>query len=352
MKANKSTVKGKMKTLFLTSLAMLSLASGNVWASSSGGVGDGGGNVIAEDMMGPYEIRDLLAKSKVPAKYVLRNIETIGRNDTSSAEMGRIYQKLFGGSQTVYQALDQAVFEPIQTGGCDGIGGMEHDASALKNAPRICFSLEALSAKLDEKSGRAQLLALVIHEVSHLVGTTEDEAQELQKSVQANVSTKLFDRISDIVEANKRDIKDIIEAGHSARQAIAANQKGLFCQITPLMVSLVSNFQNRSSDYFGDPGISVLDPKGFSNFSSGFLKALNLLSLCGKDSPRVGIEAAFKGKNQTSLADYYQVFWQYAPPAGSLPNDKVRKLNPNRLKGAAVEVDEMLNYFEKVAEGI
>lgn len=93
--------------------------------------------------------------------------------ETHSNEDGNIYLELDWFRPPVIEFRTQSP--------CDSENG-HTDGSLMATEPaRICISGFSMSKKLNAENAKNQLEALIVHELSHLMGATEVEAQEIQK---------------------------------------------------------------------------------------------------------------------------------------------------------------------------
>lgn len=349
----------KIQSLFQklgSALALTMVVAGlahapNVSAAGLGGVGDGGGNAIPEDAVSEGLIQDWLSHAKEPTRYALHQLEmTLGmlRKDKSQqvyqVDYNALYQKLFEGKKTVYQALDEAVFAPILVGGCEGIDTpLDKDANSLKNAPNICFSLENLSYKLHEFSGKPQLIALIAHEVSHMVGATEDEAVMIQNMIQSSVSSSAFDSASELGQSFRANLSTAID---DAKTELGSPKK--YCESVQFnaMTSTTMQLMNTVSDNISQLGMIVPTQQGLGHLYATLIKSVNLLNACaGRESdPR--IVALFKDRKQVTVRQYgtalgYTDWDQY-------PDVIVRRVNPKDEKTVRQELKDVLDQLVAV----
>lgn len=91
-----------------------------------------------------------------------------------------LYERIFANG-SVDEALRGVRTELREDGPCYDRAGQERDGSIVARPPfRLCLSLSRLRSKLNRTNADIEVLALYLHEVSHLFGTTEEEATNLQ----------------------------------------------------------------------------------------------------------------------------------------------------------------------------
>lgn len=189
--------------LVLASVLLLAGANVHALPASGGGseAGNGGGTTRCAKELTPEEIRSVLFQDSVYLREYLGFIEwwhAYGRAPLSSLVssamsvtppsfdedlLPRVWEALFDGEQTVFDVLDRLTIEVRHSAACRDARGNEVDGSAdLASGNRICISAKRLAEKLTCSDVEAQVWALVLHEISHLLGTSEAEALQLQNS--------------------------------------------------------------------------------------------------------------------------------------------------------------------------
>ncbi len=327
-------------------------AAGAMTPSSlnAGGNGSGGGNTIGSSPLSKGEIKDLINQSKDSAVYVLRRIELIGAFGRKSdlGAIASVYQKLFLGPKTVYQSLKEVRFNSIETGPCHDTQWDDKDASA-KDSPEICFSLERLSAKLGHDSAQAEVLALVVHEMSHTMGATEDEAVLLQSMVKSSLSSDSLDKIPELVKRYRSDLSDAVANVDSFHAGLASYQAPEICVGigfigASINVVMLENWHSWVSS--GGNGIIFSAPKEVSALTGAFLKSMNLMSLCAPDKMKQ-VTSAFGSKSEMPLSEFEAAAMTGFNSSNALPvpSITIRKLVPgdmNTLEKEIVDIQTML----------
>jgi hypothetical protein len=334
-----------MKTITLIFAIIFSISAS---AQRRGGIGDGGGNAIAEELLPAHQITYLLGKAKEPTFYVLRHLEYFGVKQEVS-------EKIFRGPKTIYQVLAEAQFDPVDKGGCEGIGGSEteHDANSLKTYPKICFSLESLSQKLHERSGKPQLIALIIHELSHVVGATEDEAQELQRLVLEKTSNRIFDVVPELVKDYDRKLE---EMQNNVEGLLALMQVSELQACMGFEGVMFSAFQlnDHHSEFQRDPGISVIGVKGIFDYLVFMMKSYNLTASCYKSSPKYQadldkVRKLFANKDKVKAIEFFRTTFSSDPgPDYPLPDVDIRRVTGKDRKNRLIEIKEMSDILKRL----
>lgn len=92
--------------------------------------------------------------------------------------------KFFDAKPNIFQVLTESTIEARLQTPCADRDGKPVDASIVATPPaNICMSLSRLHEKLYESNYERQIEALILHELTHLMGGDEDEAVYIQKLV-------------------------------------------------------------------------------------------------------------------------------------------------------------------------
>lgn len=146
----------------------------------AGGFSGGGGNVKPGQPISKEEAIRAIEQNR---RYVLFYFNAREQFLKSGGEWTALDRKLFGATPTV---LDRAAVIRVtveKDGPCFDGKGNAVDGSAVATEPQsICISAARLAEKVDRQSFQTQVVALMIHEYSHLVGLNEREANALQSN--------------------------------------------------------------------------------------------------------------------------------------------------------------------------
>ncbi len=180
------------------------------------GVGStGGGNIIGSTHVSPelilmavQEARPLLVSYFNYRQAIFESGESLEIYETDfeapiAMAMNALDKKLFTGKKTIFDLIKQTEIEVLNSAPClsrsVGPNGKiietEADGAAdsTKSTP-VCISASRLSEKLIEDNYQPETQALVAHELSHLLGATEFEAEVLQTHVHEVLSEISFER--------------------------------------------------------------------------------------------------------------------------------------------------------------
>lgn len=149
----------------------------------AGGVSGGGGNSKPLHPVTAAQVKRAIYDGRRYVTGILNHFEDGRHRDRRWWERESLAAKLFDGQE---QIMDWSLKFPVEineTGPCLDPEGKEVDGSAQVNPPSVCMSVPRLVEKLSRESLRGEVLGLLAHEFSHLVGATEEEADYLQNEV-------------------------------------------------------------------------------------------------------------------------------------------------------------------------
>lgn len=162
-----------MKQLLIFAFFVLTTAqafAGNI--AHEGGISGGGGDTIEPHPVGMYSIESILQSARFQAFMFLNT-------RLAQIHLSKIAHPNGNSAPELIQTVKIFV---NSTGPCRDAGGNAVDGSIYSPQPNtICISSFTLGTKLNEDSAFSQTLALVVHEYTHLVGASEDEADRIQE---------------------------------------------------------------------------------------------------------------------------------------------------------------------------
>lgn len=177
-----------MKTL--TTLAALFIAPMAFANSNAGGMDGGGGGTLPAQPATIYQVREIAEEAKSQLLFLFNGYEE--RQTYANASLDA---KLFGGPKKVQEVLKGLRLEVRDDRPCLTSQGTEVDASVHASKQNtICLSAFRIAPKLDVQIAEREIIALLMHEVSHFMGATEKEARDLQETI-AFWLTRVRDKI-------------------------------------------------------------------------------------------------------------------------------------------------------------
>lgn len=320
----------------------------NSTLQSGGGADTGAGGPLGSAKVYPYEIADLLKRSKAPSVYILRSLEAIfSFGDQMDGPYSSAAKKLFGGEKTIYEALQEVQFEAREHGPCFGKNKKGEDvpapASAI-NSPHICFSLELLANLLDKEKVQSEILALVIHEVSHTLGTSEIEAYLLQNLVKSSLTNDPYDKIQKLVEAYRSDAKNtLIDVTYLLEKFSQLNPQDV-CMGVSRLPQMINDLLQRNMKSLGDSeknGISFLAPPEISSLQGTLIKSINAMTYCTTTNPAYqNMIEAFGNKSEISLLDFQAALFP-GQKMSKVPNWTIHRLDSKNESALKLELSDM-----------
>lgn len=164
-------------------LAFVCIGLGSLSAhAESGGISGGGGGVTTPPGVAISKIQTAVEDSSIVLYEWLAKQEALYHEETQSgAAHEPVFEKLFGSSPDAFKVMSNLKIEVRNHKPCFDKNGNPVDGSIVAHAPAsICISAFRLKDKLDAYNYEYETDALVLHEVSHLLGADESEAVRVQ----------------------------------------------------------------------------------------------------------------------------------------------------------------------------
>lgn len=145
--------------------------------AARGGVSGGGGGIAPVDPAGPALIEQALREAPLVLTLYFNRRESLELQNPTA--IGRL---LFNGEQRIQDLIKSSAIETSSR--CRDPHGKTRDGAAPGKRPQsICMDVASLNRKLSIDNYWSQTIALAGHELSHLLGTNEKEATELQGEI-------------------------------------------------------------------------------------------------------------------------------------------------------------------------
>jgi hypothetical protein len=183
----------------------------------AGGVSGGGGNTKPAHPVDADMVRFAIANSRLYVTTYFNSLEANWKY-SSGGKHDPLLDKLFGGPT---QVTDWALRWPVrleENGPCLDPGGNPVDGSAKMDPPEVCLSVPRLVEKLSRESLRSEIIALVLHEFTHLVGATEAEAEQTQNEAIDRLFWADFKSMMEMMYDAKRILREISDFAAGPRQ--------------------------------------------------------------------------------------------------------------------------------------
>ncbi len=161
---------------------------------TEGGISAGGGGTLPANPIGIYKVFDIMDTAKSMLRMYLNyqrkysNIKSLTGTD-----------KYFFGTENLATQLEKTDIEILKDKPCKNKFGKDVDASIHASRPNtICLSAFRVAPKLIAENAQKEILALLVHELSHFLGSTEQEAIDLQR----RAALELHDSIAALSDVN------------------------------------------------------------------------------------------------------------------------------------------------------
>jgi hypothetical protein len=193
------------------------LSAGNATtASQEGGVDGGGGGTLPANPESTERIRSFLrndARRELRFYVLSKQAEYDARvNEGLNPSWLPI---LFGQGNKLWDVLENTDIELEMKKPCFDANGVEVDGSVHASKPgAICISAYRIAPKLVRGRGEIETLGLILHEFSHLLGATEEEARKFQKEVVSDLENLRERQVQakTVLDGNNQTIHDAIMA--------------------------------------------------------------------------------------------------------------------------------------------
>ncbi len=252
--------KKTFKAFILSSLTLSALLLSTGSQAGEGGVNGGGGGTLPAEPISTYDVLRIVQKAKKTLDpFVKYQIFNYDRSSHESYEL-----KLYGGSTTLWDILQNTNIEIELNNACHDAYGKEVDASIhAQQQNSICLSAFRIAPKLIKERAETEILALILHELSHKLGTTEKEAQAFQKSAAyylssevAKISSEQFvknaqvssERLQNLLRQINNDFSNLNDQELLARIELIMTALSKFDESR--LVEPFSIFNRKELDYF------------------------------------------------------------------------------------------------------
>ena len=369
-KLNITERKMKPKSIYSILLSTLLTMSASLSTAGDGGSDTGAGHVIGSTSVTPYEITSLILRSKEAAKYVIRGYEAVtyinysAYTGVSVQDLQDLQNKLYNGPKTFSEALREANLKPIDQGACFDKDGNQVEASAI-NAPDLCFDPVMISKRVNNDNAQVEVLALVLHEVAHMIiGTSEDEAIKLQEMVRDHSMKNPIDKIPETVQRilNKFNyaLKSHIHQEEDSKNNQVVKTKKIDNKIflSAILTNLYRDIDllRMEAPNFNKDGFAILTKNEDTKLNVAWYKTLNAFTF-SFPGDYTNNTLAIYGKNKQILASDFAVkFYKLKTENQEIfksiyfPFDKysIRKITPNDSKTFTLEMNEIEKLLKEV----
>jgi hypothetical protein len=265
-------------------------------------------------------------------------------------ESPALYKKLFApGPHNVYSNLAKLELELPEHGACKDPKGVDKDGSAHGNT--ICLSFARLQqgaprTGLNKAAAWRLLSGLAAHEVSHLSGATEAEAQLLQKWIENQVSSKTYQNFASELAQQLRQLEAIDI--YLARSLTQLDKPPTATEANTMLTGLFPFFGSWVNDQAKDNNLgiaffSVTEQYRIFTMREQFEFLLYYLPEEPGYPIDHGARVAFQGQKSMSVPEYYGVVnTQCQPRCDALdPQDTYFDVEPGDFAAFKAQLEAM-----------
>jgi hypothetical protein len=165
---------------FLIGMSSIMIATS---IAQAGGVGSGGGGTTVPDPSSAADIETAIQQdARLMIEAWLFRQEKNYHEQTLEVRMKNPLRKIFDFSLSMHQIISRFRVEIRKDAPCLDSAKNPVDGSVFgRERDSICMSVFSMAPKLTKYNYKAEAFALLVHEYSHLAGTTEEEAVAIQK---------------------------------------------------------------------------------------------------------------------------------------------------------------------------
>lgn len=330
-----------MKLMNLKNFVLGTLLTTTSLASANGGVSGGGGGTLPSNPVSTYFIEKVIQEAKRDLRLFIKY--ELLRNDYANPTA--LEKKLFGGTKNLWDVLEETNIELRETRPCYDSANNEVDGSIYSNKKNhICISSFRIAPKLIKQNARIETLALILHELTHLLGADEKEATSYQQ-----MAVQFFN------ETREKTAWELASRQETEANNISQNLKRMSDIIAKGNISEIakniSEISARTNEYFSRAStlpFSTHDYKerSYLNFQINRLMVATWVAdnRSNPEEPyyKFVIDKVFQGKKSISYREFKER--HYSIKDGALWDNKSIDLVETDKELAAL-TDELSEYF-------
>jgi hypothetical protein len=219
--------------------------------------------------------------------------------------------KMFGGPVKLFDILEKTDMEILLDRPCKDAFGNDVDGSVHASKPdTICISAFSIAPKVDEDQVLAQTEALIVHELSHILGTTENEARDLQRNALFFLKRLSADQSKDFTERAKENSEEVMTSFYTLNKLFDQRNNASDPDICDALLALyerVNDYSYKTRE--GNLGFYNLGERNFLEVQNTkvHLAALAFNVIAGTpnaDRARAELDAAFGGKESVTFGEF------------------------------------------------
>lgn len=322
-----------MKKVFLIATFFIGAS-----ALAGGTVGNGGDSIPSE-LASVEQIQGALNNSPLLIRLWLNSVDrrmNPGLFEFQQSEANLAVPKgagkLFLDDKAIFNSLGNLNIIFKKNSSCTMSGDGKHDGSAVSTEPfTICISGFSLSKKLTQLDFRVQTEALILHEISHLMGADEDEAVSVQNAylkemqfISTESLPKIFERTSSRLRSlGETHFPSIIKRRSSESACKAVDSAKEAFNLLPL-----------DSDIPQIEFFNVRDRDSLENYYAYISQVLHRFicgQLPGNEAQLIAYKKAFRGKPDIDIREWLRNM--FAGGIWKIPDSQV-KMNISMYKNS------------------
>lgn len=292
-----------LKVSLVATILAASVIAGAAQTKRVGAESGGGGEPGRSFTAGESDILDAIENAKLSLPFIFRELADkytrdwpLFRNKTEDKEfsgLNKIFShpkkdvlKLLTGQQVGFQILKDEYCYRIVDDKREKVSGRADEAT-----DGICLSVKKiLETKQVESEIQKRVTGLIVHEISHLFGTSEDEAY----AIQAEVETLDISNVRQLADAvfRLRDAWDDVEEGYLNLQSKVQSSNISKCMAVSRMAAALSSVQGATQKV--DSELAILGPKASVKLIAMRYKVAAMILACGGDEADEQVRFIFK----------------------------------------------------------
>lgn len=315
---------------------------------AQGGVDGGGGGTLPAKPLDDYEFEKVIATAKRDLGLFVK--QSMRRATRFSTQHSVIDKKLYGGPKTLWDVLQTTDLEILYDRPCRDANGQPRDGSIHASKPNtVCLSAFTIGPKTIQERAKVEIYALILHELSHFLGTTEPEAQEFQNDAAFYLSYNSDDEI---------DGEKFVEKSFYATEEFETELFSLsnnFDKLTDEDISeklgsiLTSYSKSRAASIGVTYSIYSSEEEDLVDYMYYRLMILDWYArsvTTGDNYGKEQLQKAFENANNVSVEDLQQRI--YGSPLQKSIYDRERLVRPTTKAEAKIAVEELLDFSFKI----
>ena len=362
--------------LFCLSIS-LSIHSAQAGENTEGGSlhGGGGGQITNDGKLSLPQFESLVNQVKAVLPLIFNGL-SLGNRDQDfdgavngkamavdlKANVPKLYEKLFPSTgPTIFEILPKAQYSIHKDSAChhpNRPGNLS--GSAYLSGFLVCLSYPEAKSILNTANAEKKLLGLMAHEVSHLLGATEKEADALQVIVESKLSGKPLSDLQSALDQMKMDLKIAHETFLGLNKSITSQSRAKILLKMNAANNLFEFLHNRQ-DYAA--GFSFFTRTEEARARSLIMQSIASNIYILKDAQSEEIDEARNLLNDWLKGGYSaetsKIYMETAKVEGHPfyssdfnPQDQIFNLDDKEHDGIQMQLDSMIRIIEMLQEKI